>query len=103
MDERKKITFEKRKEIPELTETKLKNYVGDYYSEELMATYKVLIKENKLAVKNRYNPITLKAVDSDRFTTFGYNIDFIRKKDEVTGFYLSTPDIRKIEFVKKKN
>jgi len=103
MDGREKITFEKGKEIPELTETKLKNYVGDYYSEELMATYKVLIKENKLAVKNRYNPITLKAVDSDRFTTFGYNIDFIRKKDEVTGFYLSTPDIRKIEFVKKKN
>ncbi|HZX10969.1 MAG TPA: serine hydrolase domain-containing protein, partial [Acidobacteriota bacterium] len=41
---REKITFEKGKEIPKLTETKLKNYVGDYYSEELMTTYKALIK-----------------------------------------------------------
>jgi hypothetical protein len=103
MGGREKITFEKGKEIPELTETKLKNYVGDYYSEELMATYKVLIKENKLAFKHRYDPTALKAVDTDRFTTFGYNIDFIRKKDEITGFYLSTPGFRKIEFVKKKD
>jgi len=102
LGEQEKITLEKAKEIPKLTETKIKNYVGDYYSEELMTLYKVLVKENKLAVKRRYDPITLKVVDTDRFTSGGMNIDFIRKKNEITGFYLSASDFRKIKFVKKR-
>ncbi len=85
-----------------LTPAQLKEYAGEYYSDELITTYKVMVKEGELFIKHRYAPESLKAVGPDKFIWGRRNIDFTRnKKKKITGFALGIGRGGNIKFIKK--
>ncbi|HZX09867.1 MAG TPA: serine hydrolase domain-containing protein [Acidobacteriota bacterium] len=94
--------LEKAPPISPLTQKELREYVGKYYSDELLTTYQILNKEETLMAKNRYEPMELEHMAPDRFTVEGMNLDFTRNKaNEITGFSLSLGRARNIHFHKK--
>lgn len=87
--------------VSPLNPEELKEFTGNYQSDELPTTYQILIKEGKLMVKNRYQPEELKLMAPDRFTTGWLNLDFIRdKENRIAGFSLSAGRTRNIQFNK---
>jgi CubicO group peptidase (beta-lactamase class C family) len=94
--------LDKAPPISPLTQRELREYVGKYYSEELLTTYQILITEETLMAKNRYEPMELEQMAPDRFIVEGMNIDFTRNKsNEIIGFSLSVGRARNIQFHKK--
>jgi CubicO group peptidase (beta-lactamase class C family) len=86
-----------------LTPAKLKEYAGDYVSEELLnAKYRFVVEKDNLILKFRSaSKEQLKAMAPDKFSLGGLNIEFFRKGDRVAGFNLSIGRAAGIEFVKK--
>jgi len=84
---------------------RLAEYEGDYYSEEIDATYRVAIKDGKLALMRKKNsPLTLQPAFRDGFSTLSIlgNIRFTRDaQSRINGFTLSAGRIRSFRFVKK--
>lgn len=97
------ISLIKAAQIGALTPAQLKEYSGDYKSDELGVIYKVVIKEGALFFKYRNSPKEgLKAMAPDQFTLRGRNIDFFRsKKDRIAGFRLTVGRAANIEFIKR--
>jgi hypothetical protein len=87
-----------------LTPAKLKEYAGDYVSEELLnATYRFVLEKDNLVLKFRSaSKEPLRAMAPDKFTQSGLNYDFVRKEGQVTGFKLSVGRAANIEFIKRK-
>ena len=94
---------------PVLTEAKLREYAGDYVSDELLgARYRVTVEKGRLAVRTRTVPqgfifpsgldqFMLARLDLGRFT-----IDFIRgARNAVIGFELSAGRMKSVSFVRK--
>ena len=94
---------------PVLTEAKLREYEGEYVSEELLgARYRVFVEKGRLAVRTRTVPegfifpsgpeqFMLARRDLGRFT-----IDFVRgPRNAVVGFELSAGRMKGVSFVKK--
>ena len=94
---------------PVLTEAKLREYEGEYVSEELLgARYRVFVEKGRLAVRTRTVPegfifpsgpeqFMLARRDLGRFT-----IDFVRgARNAVVGFELSAGRMKGVSFVKK--
>jgi CubicO group peptidase (beta-lactamase class C family) len=86
-----------------LTPTELAGYAGDYYSEELQVTYRVVIENGKLFVKYRHvidGELTPTARDS--FKLYGVvSIQFIRdNRNQVVAFVPQNGGARNIRFVK---
>ena len=94
---------------PVLTEAKLREYAGDYVSDELLgACYRVTVEKGRLAVRTRTVPqgfifpsgldqFMLARLDLGRFT-----IDFIRgARNAVIGFELSAGRMKSVSFVRK--
>jgi CubicO group peptidase (beta-lactamase class C family) len=87
-----------------LTAEKLKEYSGDYTSDELAgATYRLTVENGNLVVNFRSIPKTpLKAMAPDKFTDGYLSLEFVRgKKNRITGFKLSIDSAANIEFVRK--
>jgi CubicO group peptidase (beta-lactamase class C family) len=84
---------------------RLADYEGDYYSEEIDATYRVAIKDGKLVLMRKKNsPQTLQPAFRDGFNTLSIlgNIRFTRDaQSRVNGFTLSAGRIRGFRFIKK--
>jgi len=101
--EGEETAYIKTPSIKPLTPSQLKEYAGEYYNDELPATYKLVIKEGKLYLEHRNAPKRpLKAMTLDKFNLRGLNFDFTRdKKKKITGFKLNAGRVR-IEFTKKK-
>jgi CubicO group peptidase (beta-lactamase class C family) len=98
----KPITFEAI-QLVSPTSTQLSDYVGDYYSDELQFTYKLVMKDGKLffrhrnALKKPLSP-TLK----DMFKVSYVRIQFIRdRQNRISAFNLSSERARNIRFAKK--
>jgi CubicO group peptidase (beta-lactamase class C family) len=94
---------------PVLTEAKLREYAGDYVSDELLgACYRVTVEKGRLAVRTRTVPqgfifpsgldqFMLARLDLGRFT-----IDFVRgARNAVIGFELSAGRMKGVSFVRK--
>ena len=94
---------------PVLTEAKLREYAGDYVSDELLgARYRVTVEKGRLAVRTRTVPqgfifpsgldqFMLARLDLGRFT-----IDFVRgARNAVIGFELSAGRMKGVSFVRK--
>jgi len=86
-----------------LTPGELKEYEGDYTSEELLnAKYRFVVEENNLVLKFRSaEPEPFKAMAKDKFAQGGLGIEFVRKGKKITGFTLNMGRVAGIEFVKK--
>jgi CubicO group peptidase (beta-lactamase class C family) len=86
-----------------LTAAQLAEYVGEYYSEELQTTYKVVGEGDKLSVKRRNRPDSaLTPTIKDTFTLGGLSFNFNRDgQKRITGFKLDAGRVRNLRFVKK--
>lgn len=64
-------------------ENELKEFEGDYWSDELETVYKLTVKEKKLTIQHRWlGEIALTAVAADFFQTgFGFYVKFNRNKE----------------------
>jgi CubicO group peptidase (beta-lactamase class C family) len=99
-----RFTLLKAAPLAPLTPAKLKEYAGEYVSEELLnAKYDFVEEKDNLVLKFRNAPKEpLKAMALDKFTQGPINIEFVRRKgNKVTGFKLSVGRAANIEFVKK--
>jgi len=58
----------------------LKTYTGDYYSDELLTTYKIILKDGKLVFAHKNAPkSSLISVAPDTFTAGWWTIKFQKK------------------------
>ncbi|MFX0093331.1 MAG: serine hydrolase domain-containing protein [Candidatus Hodarchaeota archaeon] len=97
-------------EPPKFTSSQLKEFIGDYYSEELDVVYNITEEENSLIIKvkkemGNLNPL-FKDIFAARMNTLPYKpgirITFSRdKQDKITGFSLSSQRASNILFNRK--
>jgi CubicO group peptidase (beta-lactamase class C family) len=86
-----------------LTAAQLKEYAGEYVSEELLnAKYRFVVENGALIAKFRsLPPAPFTAMAKDKFTQGGFGIEFVRKGKAVTGFTFNMGRAAGIEFLKK--
>jgi len=106
MESQKPETYEAI-EVISPSPAQLAEYRGKYYSEELLAGYKIVFEEEKLFLRheNRYKnyPQTpLKPTVKDEFHVEGININFIRdNKGKISAFLMESGRVKHIRFEKK--
>jgi hypothetical protein len=88
-----------------LTAEQLSEYTGVYYSEELDATYRIVIEDGMLLIKARSAPrVGLVCQTRDEFRRLGLTFSFVRNDQrQITGFALSGGRVKGIQFVRKAN
>jgi CubicO group peptidase (beta-lactamase class C family) len=98
----KSETYESFK-LAKPTPEQLKEYTGDYYSDELQATFSLALKEGKLHFVHKNAPESpLQPTLKDKFTEGGYRINFIRDEEKkLTGFTLDAGRVKNLRFDKK--
>ncbi len=98
----KSETYESFKQVKPTPE-KLKEYAGDYYSDELQVTFRLALKEGKLHFVHKNAPESpLLPMLKDKFSLGGYRINFIRNEEEkLTGFTLYAGRVKNLRFDKK--
>ena len=93
--------------VPEAKPTagELSAYAGTYYSEELDATYRIVLEEGKLRVKRKRGPdAVLAPLFADGFASDG-GPSLIFERDarrRVTGFELNAGRVRHLRFVRRE-
>jgi hypothetical protein len=85
------------------TNTSLKDYVGEYYSDELSTVYRIYQKENKLFIEHmRHGEHEVKSIGKDEFFASAIGeMSFTRTNNKVSGLLLSAGRIKNIKFVKR--
>lgn len=85
------------------TPEQLKEYTGDYYSDELQVTFRLALKEGKLHFVHKNPPEShLQPALKDKFDAEGYRINFIRDENKrLTGFTLDAGRVKNLRFNKK--
>jgi CubicO group peptidase (beta-lactamase class C family) len=85
------------------TPGQLKEYTGDYDSDELQVTFRLDLKEGKLHFIHKNAPESpLQPTLKDKFTVGGYRINFIRDEEKkLTGFTLDAGRVKNLRFDKK--
>jgi hypothetical protein len=88
-----------------LTADQLSEYTGVYYSEELDATYRIVVEAGNLIIKTRNAPrAILSANTTDEFRRLGSTLRFVRNDQrQITGFTLNGGRSTGIQFVRKAN
>jgi hypothetical protein len=95
-------TICKRIEKIEFPDLNLEEYTGDYYSEELDATYLIFLEEAKLKVKVAYyDAQELNLYDIDTFTSDIGLLRFNKSNGEIKGFELDAGRLTNLKFEKK--
>ncbi len=102
--EGEEINLVKAPKLRPLTSSQLKEYVGEYYNDELPVTYKLVVEKASLFFKHKNAPKdALKAMARDKFTVRWMSIEFIRdKRKKIKGLVAGAGRATHIEFVKKK-
>jgi CubicO group peptidase (beta-lactamase class C family) len=88
-----------------LTREQLAEYTGAYYSEELDATYRLVLEDGKLSIKLRNaSRGSLSSQAKDEFRLPGATFSFARNDQrQITGFALNGGRSKGIQFVRKTN
>jgi CubicO group peptidase (beta-lactamase class C family) len=83
-----------------LSDSELKEFVGDYRSREVNGEFQIAFEQGQLVLKNRNNPpVKLTAIAKDEFNAEGsLMIVFQRETGRVSGLIASAPEARGIEF-----
>jgi len=90
----------------DVPEDRLAGYTGNYFSDELMVTYRVVKEEGRLFLRHEnehkdYPKEPLEPTLTDWFVVAGMGVHFIRDaKDAVTGFSLNAGRVKDIRFVR---
>ncbi len=94
----------RRMAAPTLAESALEAYVGDYFSPELEALYRVAVDGESLVLRHvRHGEIRLDLVDDDLFSGnrwFVGRVAFTRAGDVVDGFRVTGGRVRDVRFVR---
>ena len=98
-------SFGRRLNPPNLSAAELAAYTGDYFSEELHTTYRLMIEDGGLVAWHpRVASAELVATDVDRFAGNNFrfaNLSFTRNAEgAVNGFLLTGPRVRNLRFKK---
>jgi hypothetical protein len=103
IDRQKSYGFEPVKLVAP-TPAELADYAGEYYSDEVQASYKIGAENGRLVVTPRRGPnLVLTPALKDEFLSAGFNFDFTRDpQNRVTGFLLDTDRSVNIRFAKRK-
>ncbi|MCI0525712.1 MAG: beta-lactamase family protein [Acidobacteria bacterium] len=88
-----------------LTAEQLTEYAGVYYSEELDATYRIVIENGVMLIKARNAPrVSPVAQSKDEFRRLGLTFSFTRDdRGKITGFALSGGRAKGVRFVRKSD
>ena len=91
-------------EMPKPTLDQLKEYEGDYESEELLVTFRLRLKKDKLYFVQRNAPRnSLVMILKDKFNIGGMKIHFIRDgENKITAFTLDAGRVRNLRFDRKQ-
>ncbi|HBR10445.1 TPA: penicillin-binding protein [Candidatus Acetothermia bacterium] len=91
-------------EVVSLSADQSAAYVGDYYSDELQTTYKIVLENGQLYIKHKNSPPDpLQPALSDMFRTGGLTLHFSRSKaGKITSFTVSTGRVKNIHFAKSR-
>jgi hypothetical protein len=86
--------------------SELKEYEGNYYSEELQTFYTLTLKDTAIVVTQQRNPdVILSFLKKDSFTANQWwfsRVDFTRdNNNKISGFLLTGGRVRNLKFVKK--
>ena len=87
------------------TPAQLKEYAGNYYSEELSATYMLSVQNGKLALRRRRSmDVPLDPTFTDAFMNDDLGLlRFTRnRQNRVTGLLLTAGRVRRLRFEKRK-
>jgi CubicO group peptidase (beta-lactamase class C family) len=96
----------KAAKIQPLNPNQLEEYAGEYYSDELLTTYRLDVEEDSLIFKKSFKQRNvpkspLKSMTRDNFITGGMNIEFLRNKENQIVRFIMDAGRDKIEFIKK--
>ena len=89
------------------TATQLSEYIGEYRSDEVQASYKIVLEDGRLYLRHEneykdYPKNPLQPTTSDSFVTQGLNIKFTRDTNQqISAFSLNAGRVKNIKFVKK--
>ena len=99
------LAARKPQQPPALTAEQLSEYAGDYYSEELDVTYRIVVEVGKLLIKVRNAPRgSLSSQSKDEFGLLGATFSSVRNDQRhITDFVLSGGRAKGIQFVRKAN
>jgi CubicO group peptidase (beta-lactamase class C family) len=104
LGEEERYSLTKAAPLIPLTPEELKDYSGDYASDELLgATYRLSVENGNLVIRFRSIPKkALQAMAPEKFTDGSHSLEFIRGKGKrITGFKLSTEGAADIGFARK--
>jgi CubicO group peptidase (beta-lactamase class C family) len=103
IDRQKSYSFEPVKLVVP-TPAELAEYAGEYYSDEVQASYKIGVENGRLVVTARRAPnLVLAPALKDEFLFAGFNFDFTRDpQNKVNGFLMDTERSINVRFVKRK-
>jgi len=89
-------------ETIDLPEERLKEYMGNFYSEEIRAGFEIIVREGKLDLMRQGSlSIPMQPISKDKFQARGWTIQFVRDEtNEITGFRLTSGRVRNLLFKK---
>jgi hypothetical protein len=99
-----KYTLIKAAPLVPLRPEELKEFAGNYISEELLGvTYRLQAENGGLIIKFRSIPLTpFNSMAPDKFSNGDISLEFMRKKGKrIAGFKLSSDSAADIEFTRK--
>ena len=90
-----------RRETQPATRALMQQYAGEYFSEELNATYRIGATDSTITVQTgTSDPIPGRPVFVDAFSARNYTLVFSRTGRNVTGFEITTGRVRRVKFTK---
>jgi hypothetical protein len=90
-----------RKDVLPATRAAMQAYAGEYYSDELDATYRVAATDSSITLQTGTSePFTHRPVFLDGFQG-RYFVQFMRAGGTITGFEMSSGRVRRVRFDKK--
>jgi CubicO group peptidase (beta-lactamase class C family) len=77
-------------------------YAGEYFSQELNATYRVVVRDSGIALVTGTNdPMPARPVFADAFQAGGNLVQFARRGSRVTGFEVTNGRMRRVAFERR--
>jgi hypothetical protein len=92
---------------PVLTPAQLAEYVGDYYSDELQALYRIAMEDGKLFLRlaNKDTELSKKPLQPslrDAFSVRGLSLNFVRDgQDKISHFTVNAGRVKNIKFLRR--
>jgi len=93
----------KPSESPSLTEAQLREFTGDFVSDELEVVWSLRLEQGQLVARIRRTPVRkLNATSRDQFSAPGITLQFTRDtQNRISGFLAGSGRVKGVEFIRK--